>query len=395
MIKRMTVLFFLSRKKTNKAGLAPVWCRITIHGQREQFSTGQWVRPDQWDMNKKKIIDDESELKQFALDSIKHRLNVSYFSCVNAGAVTTYHVMKHYRQGDEPPMLFSTLAEKWIEYRKKQVEKKEIDGGTARRDQRMIEVMTIWLQHTGRRNIPAVNITGKIASEYMDYLDRYRWNAHYKRKHLQAVRQALLWASGLELIEIYPLAGYITRQARGAWKKKKKTWLTREELQVIHTYDFPVPTIRVVADVFLFMCYTGMDYADMKVFRKETIEHGYNTAYFLYQRRKTVNTGTVVLMKEAVDILNKYGGTLPVSSNKTMNIYVKVVAALCGITKHLTTRVARKTCNQLLVYMGVDREQRAAFLGHSVEINEEYYTDITPEVVIQAIKPDALFRPGG
>ncbi len=44
----MKILFYHLTKKTNKKGLAPVYVRVTIAGQRKEYSTGIYLKTNQW-----------------------------------------------------------------------------------------------------------------------------------------------------------------------------------------------------------------------------------------------------------------------------------------------------------------------------------------------------------
>jgi len=57
---------------------------------------------------------------------------------------------------------------------------------------------------------------------------------------------------------------------------------------------------------------------------------------------------------------------LPVNSNVRYNAYLKEIADLCGISKTLTTHVARHTCaTTVLLSNDVPIETVKEFLGHS------------------------------
>jgi hypothetical protein len=45
----LSILFWLKREKKTKGGLVPIYVRITINGDRDNFSSGKKIHPDNWD----------------------------------------------------------------------------------------------------------------------------------------------------------------------------------------------------------------------------------------------------------------------------------------------------------------------------------------------------------
>ena len=51
----MSILFWLYTQKTDDSGNAPIYCRITLGGNRTQFSTAKRVHPDHWNSAANKV----------------------------------------------------------------------------------------------------------------------------------------------------------------------------------------------------------------------------------------------------------------------------------------------------------------------------------------------------
>jgi len=50
----MEVLFYIKKTKLNKEGLAPIYCRVTVSGQRSEFSKKLSVDKNTWDAKSNK-----------------------------------------------------------------------------------------------------------------------------------------------------------------------------------------------------------------------------------------------------------------------------------------------------------------------------------------------------
>src|SRR5690606_5474882 len=50
------ILFYLNKSKINQKGICPIKCRITYLKKRKEFSTGQFVNPDDWNSKKQLAV---------------------------------------------------------------------------------------------------------------------------------------------------------------------------------------------------------------------------------------------------------------------------------------------------------------------------------------------------
>ena len=76
------------------------------------------------------------------------------------------------------------------------------------------------------------------------------------------------------------------------------------------------------------------------------------------------------------DYCQKRGVLLPVCSNQKMNLYLKELADICGIRKHLSTHTARHTFATLTLASGAAIENVAKMLGHSDTKMTRHYARI-------------------
>jgi site-specific recombinase XerD len=163
--------------------------------------------------------------------------------------------------------------------------------------------------------------------------------------------------------------------------------LTENELEKITNYDISIERIRVVRDIFLFSCYTGLAYADVKKLKRTDIVDGIDGGKWIISRRqKTDITARIPLLQPALDIILKYAfypqctGTncvLPVLTNQKMNAYLKEIADCCGINKSLTYHIARHTfATTITLSNGVPIETVSKMLGHRNLKTTQHYAKI-------------------
>lgn len=168
-------------------------------------------------------------------------------------------------------------------------------------------------------------------------------------------------------------------------KKVDRGYLTEEELTKIMIKKFPTKRLEQVRDVFLFSCFTGLAYIDVKRLSKDDIRTSFDgNLWILTKRKKSDVAVTVPLMKIPQKILAKYEGALPedkilpVLSNQKMNAYLKEIADVCGITKNLTFHLARHTfATTVTLSKGISIETVSKMLGHTNIQTTQIYARIT------------------
>lgn len=144
------------------------------------------------------------------------------------------------------------------------------------------------------------------------------------------------------LKKVYRIAqanGWTKRDAFFGYSFKEQEteveYLTKEEIRKIMDADFEMPQLKLVRDIFLFTCFTGLAYIDAKTLKPEhIITDDDGKLWIRKKRQKTGSLFSVELITPAVKILEKYknhptcvsnGICLPVYSNIVMNGYLKFV----------------------------------------------------------------------
>lgn len=137
-------------------------------------------------------------------------------------------------------------------------------------------------------------------------------------------------------------------------------------------------------DVFVFCCYTGLSYADVKKLRRNEIGIGMDGDKWIFtSRQKTDTSSRIPLLPVALEILNRYkvhpqcdnmGLLLPVLSNQKMNAYLTEIADLSDVVKHLTFHLARHTfATTVTLSNNVPIETVSKMLGHTKITTTQIY----------------------
>jgi site-specific recombinase XerD len=160
-------------------------------------------------------------------------------------------------------------------------------------------------------------------------------------------------------------------------------YLTEEELNIMMKREFKIERLQQVKDAYLFCCFTGLAFIDVKNLIYADIEDRDGKLWIKKKRQKTKNWCNVPLLTPAINLMNKYkshpecvknGLVLPVLSNQKMNAYLKEIADLCEIQKNLSTHTARHTfATTVTLANQVSMEVVSKMLGHSsIDMTKKY-----------------------
>ena len=165
-------------------------------------------------------------------------------------------------------------------------------------------------------------------------------------------------------------------------KYKERNPLTEDEIIKIRDGKF-FGVIQKAADLFIFSCYTGLAYADLDRFEYSsmTVVKEDKLTYIDGSRVKTGSNFYTPILPPAMKILQKYNYKLPHIVNQKYNYYLKVVQESCGITKKLTTHLARHSFATLMLAHGCTMENLARMLGHKDIRTTQIYGKILKQTI--------------
>ena len=148
-------------------------------------------------------------------------------------------------------------------------------------------------------------------------------------------------------------------------KPRKRRFLSPEELVRIETCKVATPSLEKVRDMFMFQCYTGLAYSDLRKFDFRLVQQRGNR-YILHDVRKKTNEDFyIVLLPPAMEILGKYEYKLPLMTNEQYNMRLKLIAESAGLDKNLTSHMGRHTFATMSLNSGIKIEVLAQMMGHA------------------------------
>ncbi|WZL89368.1 site-specific integrase [Salinimicrobium sp. 3283s] len=231
-------------------------------------------------------------------------------------------------------------------------------------------------------DIPVKDVDHKFISGLEYYLKTERNCAHNSAiKYITNFKKIIRIAYANEWISRDPFNNW-----KGRLKIVDREFLTKDELQVMIEKEINNDRLNLVKDIFLFCCFTGLAYADVKKLSEKEVVVGIDgNKWIKINRTKTKTRSSIPILPTAEAILEKYSShhdvnhkrLLPVLSNQKMNAYIKEIGDLCGINKNLTFHLARHTfATTVTLSNGVPIESVSKMLGHKNLQTTQHYAKI-------------------
>jgi site-specific recombinase XerD len=195
--------------------------------------------------------------------------------------------------------------------------------------------------------------------------------------------------------------GWLTKDPFANYKAKVKEvvreFLTEQEIQSLMEKEFVSERLELVRDIFIFSCFTGLAYIDVKQLSKDNIVLGIDGDKWINKnRQKTDTSSRIPILPTAQFIIDKYANhpvcvnedkLLPIFSNQKMNAYLKEIATVCGINKELTFHIARHTfATTVTLSNGVPIETVSKMLGHTNLKTTQHYAKILDKKISEDMK---------
>jgi site-specific recombinase XerD len=176
-------------------------------------------------------------------------------------------------------------------------------------------------------------------------------------------------------------------------KPVHRDFLSQEEIDAIIALETNDPDLERKKDIFLFACFTGLAYIDLKGLRPEHLCRDTDGTWIIRKpRQKTGEESIIPLLPIAINILLKYSITenirdfkWKISTNQKMNMGLKIIGKRARISKTLHMHLARHTfATTVTLANGVPIESVSKMLGHANIRQTQHYA----KVVALKIKND-------
>lgn len=166
-----------------------------------------------------------------------------------------------------------------------------------------------------------------------------------------------------------------------------RDFLTKEELNALfEAYPTFTGKIANVAQYFLFSCYTGLRFQDIKNLRCRDVQNDRISIIM----NKTKDSLIIPLLDKAKQLLPTPGKpddpVFHVLSNQKTNDYLKLAVEKAGIVKEISFHCARHTFATVALNSNIPLEVVQKLLGHSMIRTTQIYAKIVNKTVFEQMK---------
>lgn len=397
---------------------SPIMARIRVSGSTADFSTRLQVNPNDWNPAKGRGKGKKAEIfdLNIALSAIEKFINdIKTAFIAEKGYMTAGEIKETYIN------LTKTAEEKEKEQKKSEqqeadrLEKERQEREERERKERGISLIDYFNNYieSRRDEVAAGQLTSKTFSRYESARDRLitYMEEKYKTPDIPLKYVDVFFIKNFEMYLrtnfecgnntimkiVQKLCSVVTlahdtgviplnpfRLYKFHFEETERDILTLEELNYLYNYQFASKKLERIRDNYIFSCYTGLAYTDTDKLDIQNIKDFFDGKDWIIKRREKTNVESKILLLDIPrQILKKYEGKLPegqllpVISNQKTNDYLKEIAAITGIEKHLTFHTARHTfATTVCLTNGVPLESLQKMLGHKSIRTTQIYAKI-------------------
>ena len=393
---KITLHFYAKSTKANANGLLPIYVRLTVDGKRLEFSTKKFVEKSKWsnELSKMKGTTEEARSINSYLDLMKSKVLDAQMELIHRNQTLSIENFKSKLLGTEERQRMLVPIFKDHNNKIKELVGKEYAPGT-------LERYTTSLKHTiefmqWKYNVSDIDITKidhAFITDYEFWLRSVRNCANNTAvKYLKNFNKIIKLCLANDWLDKNPFANYKSKV-----KEVERVYLTEKEIQSIIEKDFKTERLSLVRDIFLFSCFTGLAYIDVKNLTKSHISFGIDGEKWIFtHRQKTESASKIPILPVTQMIIEKYENhpqcnneykLLPILSNQKMNAYLKEIAGVCEIEKELTFHIARHTfATTVTLTNGVPIESVSKMLGHKNLRTTQHYAKVLDRKVSDDMK---------
>lgn len=301
-----TILFFIKRTKLLKNGDAPIFVRVTINQERAEFGLKKSINPSYWNESSQRVT--EKAPSSYEINNLINQYEtriksiVDFLSLDNCDLTSKLVIEKLLGKKEKQ----FTILQIFQDHNNNAKKLRNIDfaAGTIQRYETSYmhtRDFIKWQYH--KDDLPLNELNQQFIKQYELYLKTIRSCSHNTTiKYLKNFKKIVRIALANNWLKNDPFA-----TIKYKLKQVDTIYLTVEELQKIIDKEFPIIRTAQVKDVFLFCCFTGLAFSDVKTLKKEHFSIDKEGIMWIHKkRRKTDQMSTIYIIDAARVILKKY-----------------------------------------------------------------------------------------
>ncbi|UUW08431.1 site-specific integrase [Flavobacterium plurextorum] len=389
----LKTIFLLKSGRVNRDGECSIILRLSYKSKKITIASGKFISKERWIQTnhlKNTLKAEKEKVIKSSLDLMQLNAEKKFTELFRIDPEVDLELLKAELTGKvqvgqpQGPTIIE-IIDKYNEFFTKRVNSGERAPASLQKYKRAKDLLLSFINNNYKKeDLPASELSSSFVfklEQFLKYESSFKEQSGIKNnsvvKYMKMYKTACNYAIKMDLIIKNPFNIY-----DGRLSVKDAVFLTQQELNTIENKIFSTPRLEKVKDIFLFSCYTGYAPVDaLELTERNLSEDSTGNLWIMTSRAKTAIRANVPVLPTVEKIIAKYKnkqkGLIPKISNQKMNAYLKEIADVCGIDKHLTWYVARHTfATTVTLGNGVRLENVSAMMGHTNTKQTQHYAKV-------------------
>lgn len=391
------LLFFVRKSRSKKTTDGDVYMRITVNNQRSDISISRKIDPRKWNAKSEKALGkgpEATELNNY-ISVLRNKVKNIHQTMVEKDLdINLKNILNEFKGENKPKPKMTLEVFKEHNEQIDRLSGKSISKSTAKRYWTCYNHVEQFInEELKAEDYPMNEIKHLFITKFEYFLKTKReCNHNSALKYVNNFKKIIRIALANQWMDRDPFYNYKVQ-----FESVEREFLNEEEVKALVEKELHFDRLKLVRDMFVFSCYTGLAYSDVKNLTQGDITKGIDGGKWIrIKRTKTKSLSSIPLLPIAEEILDRYQNhpevksgkcILPVLSNQKSNAFLKEIAMLCGIRKTLTTHLARHTfATTITLTNGVPIESVSKMLGHKDLRTTQHYAKIVDRKISDDMK---------
>lgn len=384
----LKVSFFVQAKRVDQHGNAPICGRIAIGRTIADFSAKLKAPLALWDSRKQRLLG-----KSYIAVSLNRKLNecialihTRYRELCERGEEVSASQLRDAYQGQMQEQCF--LLANYQTYLEQMNSRIEVDRALKTFKLRTYQLSLLREYVKKQYKLKDIALT-QLDKAFIEGFEYYLTiERGLKRSSiastLSVLQSIVLQAVRRGYLELNPFIGYSYERPKG-----KPRSITKVELQALIALEIEWENYRIVRDLFVFSCFTGLAISDVRNLREEQIVLEEGELWIKGRRQKTKTPYRVQVLPPALTMIERYRGrrsgfVFDVPTEDIVLNGMRYLKKQLQIDRPLTFHMARHTFASLITLSsGVPLETVSQMLGHSDLRTTQIYAQVSSERIRQ------------
>ncbi|MEK6615799.1 MAG: site-specific integrase [Bacteroidota bacterium] len=382
-----SVIFWINKSKINSEGKCPLWCRITVNGERSEISLKQNIIFEKWDSIKGRVRGKEPEIKNLNkyIKKVDANLNNVYTKMYNEGKIiSAYNIKCEFLGVTEKKTGFMEIAKSCLSFVKNEIGK-TYTWGTVKNYVTTIKHLEEFVKNKyGKNDIDIRQVKPNFILDFKQYSTTKEKSRMLTQngyiKHFQRIKRIINYAIMNEWIDKNPF-----QKIKEKLIEKEKVYLTKDEIETIQSFKLSNQGLGISRDMFLFCCYTGLSFCDLMDLSRNNISLGMDGRKKIHIKRNKSHIDSLIpvldkaeqILSHYINIPSEYNSEriFPSITNQCYNRNLKSIFKKCKINKVISSHKARHTfATTICANNGVPIDTTAKMMGHTdLKTTQIYY----------------------